>query len=171
MRHACGSSKREKGKKKTKKRALNSRWPGATRAPSCRGLAETLWGHSEMSFWIAWLGWGWGAWAFLHWFPFPIIESCPRIRFLCRLASSPVLDKALSLAEKLQALEMRSMGLLERDLYCSRRWPQGGDWDGGGRKIIFTCYRSLPGLHVSGVSTFLFWAHELPKQALTYSYD
>lgn len=31
------------------------------------GLAETLWGHSsEMSFWIACLGWGGGAAALLH---------------------------------------------------------------------------------------------------------
>lgn len=47
-------------------------------------------GHSsEMSFWIAWLGWGWGVRAFLHWFPFLIIESCPGIGFLCVAGLAP----------------------------------------------------------------------------------
>lgn len=118
------------------------------------------------------LGWGGGGELghFSTDFHSPSLKAALGSGFCVWLASSPVLEKALSLAEKLQALEMRSMGLLERDLSCSRRWPRGGGWDGGGREIIITCYRSLPGLHVSGVSTILFWAHELPKQALTYSY-
>lgn len=135
-----------------------------------RGLAETLWEHSsEFSCWIAAMGWE--TRAFLHWFPFPVSWRLAWGQVsVCSWTSSTILEKGLSLVEKLQALEVRNMCLLERAFSCSHRWPQLG-WDGGGREIIITCYRSLPGLYVICDSNILFSAHELLKQDLSYNYD